>query len=199
MDQNELRRAVVAGLESAGQRDLAALAASPESAMLGPVRELPGGAVAVLFEAFPHPSASFYAGLARGRVFYLTGRPEAFGDMMRTIRLQVTDEQTAVQIARAYVETTRLMDTFTKVLDSIDDIGWDTTPGREPAPEKIARLRQSVRPPAVTAAGPGHYQVSLFVLRGTAAEHRVLTVSTDGSVTEQTEDVVPGLSVPVSF
>lgn len=199
MDQNELRRAVAASLESAGQPDLAARAASPLSTMLGPVRELPGGAVTVLFEAFPHPNASFYAGLASGQVFYLTDTPGAFGDMMRASGLQVADELTAVEIARAFVETTRTMDTFTSVIDSADDIGWDTRPGHEPAPDVVARLRESVRPPAATAAGPGRYRVSLFVLRGSAAERRVLDITADGVVTQRTEDVVPDLPVPVSF
>ncbi len=199
MDQNELRRVVAAGLKSAGQADLAELAASPVSTMLGPACELPGGAVAILFEAFPHPNASFYAGLAAGRVYYLTGRPDAFGDMMRASGLHVAEERTAAEIARGYVETTRTMDTFTRVLDSVDDIGWDTRPGDGPTPALVASLRESVRPPTVTAVGPGRYEVSLFVLHGTAAERRVLNVSTDGAVTERTEQVVSDLPVPFSF
>jgi hypothetical protein len=199
VDQNQLRRAVVNGLKSAGQPDPAALAASPRSTMLGPVRELPGGAAAVMFEAFPHPNASFYAGLAGGRVYYLTGTPHAFGDMMRATGLQITEEQTAAEIARAYVETTRTMDTFTGILNSADDIGWDTRPEHEPDPGMLAWLRESVRPASVMAVGPGRYEVSLFVLHGTAVERRVLNVNTDGTVIERTEQVVSDLPVPISF
>jgi hypothetical protein len=198
MDQIELRRAVAAGFESAGEPDLAARAATPLSTMLGPVHAIPGGAVAVLFQAFPHPGASFYAGLAGGQVFYLTGRPEAFTDMLRASGLRVTDEQTAAEIARAFVETTRTMDTFSRVLDSVNDIKWDPRPERQPAPELLAQLHGSVRPPTATAAGPGLYEVTLFVLRGADAERRVLTVAADGAVTERTEDVVSGLPVPIS-
>jgi hypothetical protein len=198
MDENELRSAVAAGLEAAGEPDLAVWAADWRSTNLKRLREIPGGAVVVLFEAFPHPNASFYAGLASGRVFYLTGQPGAFADMMRTSGLQVTDEQTAADVACAYTETTRTFYTFVGVLDSADDINWDTRPGHEPAPEVVARLRQFVQPPAATAAGQGRYQVSLSVQRGSAAEHRVLTVTADGAVTERTEDVISGLPVLIS-
>ena len=167
--------------------------------MLGPVRDLPGGALVVQFAAFPHPSASFHAGLAGGRVFHLTGRPGAFEDMVRASGLQVTDEQTAVQVACAYVETTRTFYTFTGVLDAADDIDWDIRPGHEPDAEVVARVRRFVRPPSAAAAGPGRYQVSLFVQHGTAAEHRVLSVTIDGTVTERTEDVISDLPVPLSM
>ena len=199
MNEIELRSALVAGLESAGEPRLAARAANPLATMLGPLRELPGGAVVVLFEAFPHPNASFYVGLADGRVFHLTGRPAAFADMVRASGLRVTDEQTAKEVACAYVETTRTMETFTGVLDSADDINWDTRPGHEPAPDVVARLRRFVRPPAATSAGPESYQVTLFVQHGTAAERRVLTVTTDGAVTERIEDVISGLPVLISI
>jgi hypothetical protein len=166
--------------------------------MPGPELALPGGMVAVGFGAFPHPNASFYVGLVAGQVFYLTGQPDAFNDMTRASGLRVADEQTAELLARAFVETTRTMRTFSRVLDSADDIRWDTRPGREPAPEIVAQLRDYVRPPTVTAVGPGLYQVRLAVLNGAAVEHRVLTVTPAGDVTEQTEDAVEGLPVPMS-
>lgn len=198
MDENELRRTVAAGLESAGEPERAAWAANRLSTMLGPLLALPGGAAAVMFETYPHLTASFYAGLAGGRVFYLTGAPGAFDDMMRACGLRVTDEQTAEQVACAYVETTRTFYAFSRVLDSADDIRWSTTPGREPAPEVVAQLHRLVRPPTVTV-GPGRYEVSLFVLNGNAVERRVLTVTTDGAVTERAENVISGLPVPVSI
>jgi hypothetical protein len=199
MDQNELRRAVAAGLESSGKPERAALAADPRSTMLGPELALPGGMVAVGFGAFPHANASFFVGLAAGQVFYLTGQPDAFNEMTRVSGLRVADERTAELLARAYVETTRTMRTFSGVLDSADDIRWDTRPGRGPAPETVAQLRDYVRPPAVTAVGPGLYQVRLAVLNGAAVERRVLTVTPAGAVTEQTEDAIDGLPVPVSM
>lgn len=199
MDENELRRTVAAGLESSGKPERAAWATNPLSTTLARTLTLPGGTVAVMFETFPHPSTSFYAGLAAGQVFYLTGEPGAFNDMTRASGLQVTDERTAELLARAYVETTRTMNTFSRVLDSADDICWDTRPGREPAPEIVARLRDYVRPPAVTAVGPGLYEVRLAVLNGAAVERRVLTVTRAGAVTELTEDALSGLPVPVSL
>jgi hypothetical protein len=197
MDKNELRRAVVAGLESAGETDLAARAGNPLSTMLGRVEAIPGGAVAVLVEAFPHTSASFYVGLVDGQAFYLTDSPDAFTGMLRASGLEVTDEHTAEAVARAYVETTRTFYTFTTVLDSADEIRWD--PSRELTPELAAEVRQAVRPPATTAVGPGRYAVSLFVLRSPAIERRLLTVTTDGAVTEQAEDVFPDLPLPASL
>ena len=199
MDTNELRSAVVAGLENGGERELAARAADPLSTEIRRLRELPGGAVAALFEAYPHPGASFYIGISGGRVFYLTDAPDAFADMVRATGLRVTDEQTAADLACEYVETTRTFGTFTTVLDSADGINWATRPEKEPAYDVVAEVREAVRPPAAAAAGPGRYEVSVFVLHGDAVERRVLTVTTDGSVTDRTEGVFPGLPVPISF
>lgn len=206
MDTNELRSAVVADLESAGKHELAARVADAQSTMLRRLRELPGGAVAGLFEAFPHPSASFYAGVADGRVFYLTGAPDAFAAMVRANGLRVTDEQTAAELAREYVEITRTFETFTTVLDSADGIKWDISPEdeeeeeeRESASEVVARVREAVQPPTVAAAGQGRYEVSVFVLHGDAVERRVLTVTAEGAVTGRTEDVFPDLPVPISL
>lgn len=203
MDTNELRSAVVADLESAGEHELAARVADAESTRLRRVRELPGGPVVGLFEAFPHPSASFYAGVADGRVFYLTDAPDVFAAMVRANGLRVTDEQTAAELAREYVEITRTFETFTTVLDSADGIEWDISPEEEEegesASEVVARLREAVQPPTVAAAGQGRYEVSVFVLHGDAVERRVLTVTAEGAVTERTEDVFPDLPVPISL
>ncbi len=205
MDADELLSAVVADLESAGEHELAARIADFESTTLRRLRELPGGAVAGLFEAFPHPSASFYAGVAGGRVFYLTDAPDVFAAMVRANGLRVTDEQTAAELAREYVETTRTFETFTTVLDSADGIEWAARPeqekgeGGESASEVIARVREAVRPPTAAFAGQGRYVVSVFVLHGDAVEHRVLTVTAEGTVTERTEDVFPDLPVPITL
>jgi hypothetical protein len=201
MDLRVMRELIVAGLAAEGPEGKAQLAANPTASMMQPGAELPGGARLVRFDSFPHPNASFYVGLVDRDVFYLTETPAAFPAMLRASGVQVTSPETAVALARAYIEATRSMREFSRVVDSLDDITW--APPRTPEEEQTlaevsGRLRASVQPPAANAAGDG-YQVTLSVLRGPILERRTLTISHDGDIRQHVESVASGLPTPISM
>ena len=140
----ETREFISNALEAEGHPDKAFLATNPASAIMHPSVALPGGADVVRFDSFPHPSASFYVGVAGGRVFYLTESPEAFPAMMRAAGVRVASSADATLVAQWFVETTRAMDVFSRAVSSIDDIEWASGP-LAPKPEDVSALTERLR------------------------------------------------------
>lgn len=201
MDQNSLRRVISAALTEEGPPGKGALAANPAASMMKPGAELPGGARLIRFDSFPHPGASFHVGLVGSKVFYLTEAPKAFSAMVRESRVAIASTEIAVGLARAYVESTRSMREFSRVVDSSDDVAWApprTQEEQRSLAEASSRLSALVRPPAARVAGDGH-EVTLYVLRGSTLERRVLTIARDGDVGENAEVVASGLPTPISM
>lgn len=200
MDEDALRALVSAALERAGDSGKASLAADPLYSMLGEPWGVPGGAQVVLFETVPHASASFYAGIAGDKVFYLTDSPGSFGEMIRAAGLRVTTPQTAIDVACAYVETTRSMRSFSGVIDSPADIDWapaETPEDQQAISQFKERLSGILRLPAADPAGGGGYDVTLYAVRDETVERRTVTITPEGWIAERSETVEEGLPVPV--
>lgn len=197
----ETREFISNALEAEGHPDKAFLATNPASAIMHPSVALPGGADVVRFDSFPHPNASFYVGVAGGRVFYLTESPEAFPAMMRAAGIRVTSSADATLVAQWFVETTRAMDVFSRAVSSIDDIEWASGP-LAPKPEEISaltdRLRGVIAPASAEAQGTDHF-VTLYVLRGSNLVRREITVTADGNIRDRAERVAKNLPVPISM
>ena len=201
MDADVVRQLVSSALAVDGPSGKGRLASDPRATMFRPGGELPGGIVLGRFDAFPHPGASFYVGIVDRQVFYLTETPEAFVAMVRASGLRIGAPEVAIAMARAYIETTRSMREFGRVVDRPQDLTWPAprSPEHEHAiAEAIARLRTLIRPPAFEAVGDGH-KVTLFVLRGSVLERRTLTISRDGDITERVEQVESGLPTPITI
>lgn len=199
MDEDALRARVSAALEAAGDPK-ASLAADPLYSKVGEPWEVPGGAQVVLFETVPHASASFYAGIAGDQVFFLTESPGSFEEMIRAAGLRVTTPQTAIEVAFAYVETTRSMRTFSGVIDSPADIDWspaETPEEQQAISEFKERLSGIVRPPAAGPTVGGGYAVTLYVVRDDTVERRRVTIAPDGGIAERSVTVADGMPVPV--
>jgi hypothetical protein len=201
MDQYTMRQIISAALTEEGPPGKDRLAADPAASMMRPGVELPGGAVLVRFDSFPHSSASFYAGVVGRRVFHLTETPKAFSTMVRESGVRIASTDIAVGLARGFVESTRSMREFSRVVDSARDITWAQPRSREEQ-QTLAdagdRVQALIRPPVAVAAGDG-YEVTLYVLRGSTLERRVLTIARDGEIAEHVEVVASGLPTPISM
>jgi hypothetical protein len=200
LDQYALRQLIGAALTDAGPPGKGRLAADPAASMMRPGVEVPGGALLVRFDSFPHPGASFYVGVVGRQVFHLTETPTAFSAMVRESGVRVASEAIAVALARAFVESTRSMREFGRVVDGPRDITWAEPHSREEQQrlaDAAGRVQALIRPPVAVATDDG-YEVTLYVLRGTAVERRVLTVAHDGEITERGEVVASGLPTPIS-
>jgi hypothetical protein len=196
-----MREMISMALADAGRPDKAYLAADPAAAMMCPPLVLPGGAQAVRFDSFPHSASSFYVGIFDESVFYLTEAPEAFTAMMRASGFRVASPGDAITVARCYVETTRSMSAFSRVVDSVNDIEWASGP-LAPRPQDlsalIGRLRGIVTPPSAEARG-GDYLATLYVLRGSTLERRKITIARDGNIRDRSDRVAKNLPVPISM
>jgi hypothetical protein len=201
LGDSRTREMISNALNAEGRSDKAFLATNPASAIMRPSVVLPGGADVVRFDSFPHPNASFYVGVAGERVFYLTESPEAFTAMMRTVGLRVASPADAVAVAVWFVETTRAMNVFSRVVGSVGDIEWASGP-LAPRPQEVTalvgRLRDVITPPSGEAQDNA-YLVTLYVLRGSTLERRRITVTGDGDIRDRSDQVAKDLPVPISM
>ncbi|TQL88107.1 hypothetical protein FB559_8722 [Actinoallomurus bryophytorum] len=195
------REMISNALKAEGRPDKAFLAINPASAIMRPSAVLPGGADVVRFDSFPHPNTSFYVGVTGEKVFYLTESPEAFTALMHDVGLRVASPVDAVAVAHWFVETTRAMHVFSRVLGSVGDIEWASGP-LAPRPQDVAalvgRLRDVITPPTAEAQGNA-YLVTLYVLRGSTLERRRITVTGDGDIQDRADRVAKDLPVPISM
>jgi hypothetical protein len=201
MELPVMRQLIVDALAAQGPEGKAELAGNPAASIMRPGEKLPGAAQLVRFDSFPHPGASFYVGVVGRSVFYLTEAPQEFSAMVRASGMEITSPEVAIALARAYVEATRSMREFSRVVDSTDDIRW--APPRSPEEEQnlvdvTERLRALIQPPTFHGIGDG-YEVRLCVLRGAALERRTLTLSRGGDVSQRVEEIASGLPTPISM
>jgi hypothetical protein len=201
MEADVMRQLVSSTLTAGGPPGKGSLAANPAATDLVPMGMLPGGALVARFDAFPHPSASFHVGIVGNAVFYLTEEPEAFSAMLRATGTQVTTVETAIGVARTYVETVRSMREFSKVVNGAGDVtlAEPQTPEQDQNVAAAAdRLRTLVKSPTAVGIGDA-YQVTLFVTRGTTLERRILNITRDATVTEHIEVVATNLPTPITM
>ena len=176
-----VRRLIRDALTASGLPRKAHLAAEPARSVLRPIGTLPGGAQIIRVDAIPHPQASFHVGIVGRQAFHLTQSPASFTAMMRASRVHVTDPETALAIARSFVDATRSMRRSARIVTGIGDI-TATAPAHDQA--AIARLQAALAEPSTQTGGEG-FRVNVFVLEDAAIERRVLTVSGDGDVHQQ--------------
>jgi hypothetical protein len=193
-----IRELLGSALSADGRSGSAALAEDSAASVMIPYSELPGGARVFRVEVIRAPNASFYAGVAGQRVFYLTDSPEAFGAMLRAAGLRVTAPDVAVAAAVLYVETTRSMREFSGLVASVDDITWSPRATDQDVARVVRRLRSVIRLPEAVRGGQDH-DVTLYAIRGATLERRRLHITQDGDVREEVEPVQDGLPVPFSM
>ncbi|GAA4149573.1 hypothetical protein [Actinomadura keratinilytica] len=197
MNEDEIRETVRRAMEEAGEPHRGALTHKTASMLEEVSAPLPKTWRFFMFEAFPHPQASFQVAVeaSTGKVVSLTGRPEAFGEVLRASKATLPTTREAVAVARAYLDLTRTMDRYLRVVDGVDDLTWLPEPTAE---EKRAReraeprLRSLLKPPTAVAKGDA-YVVTLFVRNGTDIEQRTVRIDAGASVTDTRQVMLRGL------
>ena len=169
--------------------------------MIREMERLPGGAHVVRFDTFPHARNSFYVGLAADMVFYLTESPDGFNAMIRAAAVSVAGPEYALELARAYVETTRPMRHFGRLVNGAHDVPWlkaRTAEARQRLTAAIDAVAAAVAPPAVEEHANGHV-ITAYVLYDKTIERRTLGVAADGVVSEiERVTIADDLPVPIS-
>ncbi|WP_344948724.1 hypothetical protein [Actinomadura miaoliensis] len=197
MNDADIRETVRRGLEAAGDPYTGDLTHKSASMLKEVAVPLPKTWRFFRFDAFPHPQASFHVAVevSTGKVVFLTGRPAAFGQVLAASKATLQTTRDAVAVARAYLDVTRRMDRYLRVVDGIEDLAWRPEPTAE---EKKAReraeprLRSLLKPPAAVVKGDT-YVVTLFVRNGTDIEQRTVTIDAGASVTETRKVMLQGL------
>ncbi|WP_285494342.1 hypothetical protein [Actinomadura sp. NBRC 104425] len=197
MNEEEIRETVRRALEEAGDSHLGPLTRKTSSMLQEVSVPLPKTWRFFRFDTVPHPQASFQVAVevSTGKVVYLTGRPEAFGQVLRASKATLPTTREAVAVARAYLDVTRRMNRYLRVVDGVEDLTWRPEPTDE---EKKAReraeprLRSLLKPPAAVAKGDA-YVVTLFVRNGTDIEQRTVSIDAGASVTDTRQVVLRGL------
>jgi hypothetical protein len=188
MGETEIRAVVRQALTAAGDAEGARLA-DKDSSLMTELRapDLPGWRF-FRFVSTPHPHAGFHVAVGEGMVLDLTDRPADFVHVLRGTDVVLQDARQAAQVARLYVETTRPMTDFVKVIEGVDDIALRTglpAAERRARERSLAKLRQVVRPASAVRRGEG-FEATVFTQAAEKIERRTITITGDGSLSQQT-------------
>jgi hypothetical protein len=199
-DDAEIRRIVSSALAASGKKAKSAQAAALTTRIRWTERQ-PGGAHVVRFDTYPHARGSFYVGLLANDVFYLTESRDAFNAMIRASAVSVVGSDDALTIAHAYLETTRPMRHFGRLLRDATDVRW-ARPGNDEEQRRldsaVEAVSSVVAPPAVDIHDIG-FTITAYVLYDATIDRRTLLVRHDGSVDEISRSpVASNLPVPLS-
>jgi hypothetical protein len=131
---------------------------------------------------------------------FLRAQPDTFAELLSADEVEIADADTAVEVARDYLLTTRPTDQHSYVVDSLDDI--DFIP--DAAEEELARLDEEGLADVVSAPGAeeneeGDYQVTAYVIYGPDLIERTLTFHGDATITDEAEPLAEDLAVPLSL
>lgn len=125
----------------------------------------------------------------------LTGRPEAFAEMVAAVPVSIPDAETALGYVRGFLAATRRHDDLVQVVTDPSEIAW--RPGSPDEEERReAFVADTSFAPQVEEHGDG-FAVSLVVLRDQHAQLSSFRVTADGRVDAHDEVLVEGLPLPV--
>ncbi|MQA96226.1 MAG: hypothetical protein GEV11_16845 [Streptosporangiales bacterium] len=197
-----LRDKISRGLVQAGRADKASLVRQPQVSQYTEVKAPVLDPWKVYrFDTVPDAAGSFHVAIGpRERVFYLTESPKQFTALTGAVAMRVASGDTAVDLARLYVETTRSMREYSTIVTSVDDLevaGDLTAAQRKSLAAAERRLRPLLAEPTAVRSGQG-YAVTLYVQRGAVVEKRTIAVSATGEITDRATPIVKDVPAPAS-
>jgi hypothetical protein len=145
----------------------------------------------------PHP-IRFHVAVSGAQVYLLTGDPAAFNRMTAADQTEVASTEAAVELARAFLETTRPAGRLTYLIGSVDDIRF--RPGLPTAETRrrdqiVARYRPVIAPPQANGADDG-FTVTAYAVQDSDLQRHTLAVGADGHVRDEVDSLVPDLPTP---
>ena len=162
---------------------------------------LPGWQVVdVQVRRLPHPQRFFVGLSADGRARYLSGKPGNFAAMLADARIRVGSE-TAVALARTFLDTTRTFQRWSYRVEGVDAIEWrpDLTPAEQRVRDSVTQsYAHPIAPPRAAPAGDG-WTLTAWMVDGSTLVRHDLTLASDGQTTDQVTVVARDLPVPDSI
>lgn len=132
-----------------------------------------------------------------GRLRLLTGRPDAFRELIADLPVVIADADTAVGYVRAFLAITREHDVLVQVPDHADAIQWRPGSPEEEDRRQAFVAEVSLEPQVRPREAADGFVVSLVLLRDQRAEQPTFTVGAGGSIDVDSEILVDGLPLPV--
>ncbi len=147
-----------------------------------------------------HPQR-FYAALSDdGTALLLSGKPDAFNQMVRNGAVVVDDASLATDVATFYLDTTRAFDVYSYRISAMSEVQWrpnlDATQAQQRA-QLEAQYDALVQPPAAEPSGTG-WTVTAWTVDGATLVDHSLAVAADGTVKDSPDVVATDLPVGVS-
>jgi hypothetical protein len=145
----------------------------------------------------PHP-VLFHVAQSRSVVHLLTGDPAAFSKVGTADAGTVSDLQTAVELAKVFLTTTRPAGGLTYLVRSVNEIRWTGNLRAAEARHRARVIRwygQVIKPLTATPSGD-HFYVVAYVVQNQQLQRRTLIVNANGAAKEQVETLVPDLPTP---
>jgi len=147
-----------------------------------------------------HPPRFYVALRDDGTTLRLTGKPDAFNQMIRDARIVVDKAALATEIGAFYLDVTR---SFRKVSYRINDLsGIHWLPQPKPADEQRraeleARYTGLIQPPTAEPSAAGWRVTAWMIYDRTLVRHR-LAIAADGTVQDSPEVVETDMPLPYS-
>jgi hypothetical protein len=128
-----------------------------------------------------------------GQAFLLNGQPDEFNRMVEAEGLRVEGFETAIQLARLFLDCTQPQDERFLLVSHADELPW--MPGEDPARIESARreLARHLAPPTARGGPGGSYAVDFCVVHDRALEIVTVEVSPTGQLQATARTVIPQL------
>jgi hypothetical protein len=134
------------------------------------------------------------------RAMLVSGDPAAFNKLITTAGVRLTDQATAAQLGRIYLETTRPVDKYTYIVGNVNQIQFRPNLSGTDARRRDQLLRRYARviaPPRAAAKGGG-FEVTAYVvvLSDNVLQRRTLLVDAKGEVRQRATTIARDIPVP---
>ncbi|UZN04725.1 hypothetical protein [Cellulomonas sp. S1-8] len=156
--------------------------------------------VDVLSRSGAHGARAYLALSDEGVATLLTGRTDAYVDLLTEAGVQVDDEGTAAAVVETYLDSTRTFRQWSQRIASFDDVQLRPTlddAAQATVDAARAQLATEIGPTTAQPRGDG-FDVEAWMQDGDVLVRHDVRVTSDGELSDRPSTQVSGLPVPIS-
>jgi hypothetical protein len=151
----------------------------------------------VEIDSTSHPVLFYVAKKAEGGYALLTGNADAFNEIIKAEKHNITEESQAKTLADEYVELTQDRSQPLFALNSFGDIPYLSDLSAEQLQKKHReqnKYGQIIQPPDITKDG-GSFKIKRYFLDGKELQRWTMTVGSDGTINVSRETLDPDVGI----
>jgi hypothetical protein len=151
----------------------------------------------VEIDSTSHPVLFFVAKMPQGGYILLTGNSDAFNEIIKAEKLNITDESQALALADLYAEVTQDRTKPLFALNSFSDIPYLSELSAEQLQKKHREQKkygEMIQPPAITKESTS-FRIKRYFLDGKELQRWTMTVNADGTVSVSRETLDPDVGI----